>query len=108
MQIVIDIDEETLQDLYDSRYVSQHIKDVFRSGTPLSKGHKVIDAYALQEHLALVPMEDRTYREAVEIIDRFPSIIEADRRIENGKRRSESKVDLLSHVRQEEMRKRSG
>lgn len=50
----------------------------FNNGTPLPKGHKVIDAYALQEHLALVPMEDRTYCEAVEIIDRFPAITGAD------------------------------
>lgn len=54
------------------------------NGTPLPKGHKIIDEYALQEHLALVPMEDRTYREAVEIIDRFPSIIEADKAESEG------------------------
>lgn len=39
MQIVIKIDEETLQDLYDSRYVSPHIKEALRNGTPLPKGH---------------------------------------------------------------------
>ncbi len=54
------------------------------NGVSIPKGHKVIDAWELQEHLALVPMEDRTYREAVEIIDRFPSIIEVDRSEADG------------------------
>lgn len=53
--------------------------NAIRKGIPLPKGHKIIDATALQEHLALVPMEDRTFRETVDIIDWFPSIIEADK-----------------------------
>lgn len=57
----------------------QMFKQALTNSTPLPKGHKIIDEYALQEHLALVPMEDRTYREAVEIIESFPSIIEADK-----------------------------
>lgn len=58
MQIVIDIDEETLQDLYDSRYVSSHIKDVFRSATPLPIGHgRMIDADAF-----IATMEDVSKR----------------------------------------------
>lgn len=44
MQILIEIDKETLQDLYDSRYVSPHIKEALRTGIPLPKGHgKLVD-----------------------------------------------------------------
>lgn len=94
MQIVIDIDEETLQDLYDSRYVSPHIKDVFRNGTPLPKGHgRLIDADYLKDVILLhnyhgnnkyfVPYRDRKgYRlrdgEVNEAIINAPTIIEAD------------------------------
>lgn len=84
MQVVINIGEEIYK-----RTLPYKNEPVFSdysafihavaNGVPLPKGHKVIDAWALQEHLALVPMEDRTYREAVEIIDKFPSIIEAGR-----------------------------
>jgi hypothetical protein len=86
MQVVIKI-SETLKDIADkddiktfSHFMWQSILiDAIKNSTPVQKGHKIIDACALQEHLALVPMEDRTYREAVEIIDKFPSITEADR-----------------------------
>ena len=88
MEIVIKIDDERYKDIQriaEVQLESNHFKtaeQIIANGTPLPKGHKVIDAYALQEHLALVPMEDRTYHEAVEIIDRFPSIIEADKESE--------------------------
>lgn len=78
MQIVINISEKDYQ-LMKNGHIPFNVLDVIMNGTPLPKGHKIIDEYALQEHLALVPMEDRTYREAVEIIDWFPSIIEADK-----------------------------
>jgi len=39
IEFVVRLDQETLQDLYDSRYVSPHIKEVFRSATPLPEGH---------------------------------------------------------------------
>ena len=39
IEFVVRLDQETLQDLYDSRYVSPHIKEVFRNATPLPKGH---------------------------------------------------------------------
>lgn len=69
MQIVIDIDEETLQDLYDSRYVSSHIKDVFRSATPLQKGHgRLIDADDIDNHI-IGHVDTRS----------CPTIIEADK-----------------------------
>lgn len=43
MRILIDIDEETLQDIHDSRYVPSCIKDIFKSATPEPKiGHWVI------------------------------------------------------------------
>lgn len=79
MQIVIDIDEETLQDLYDSRYVSSHIKDVFRSATPLPKGHgRLIDADKIQfENNEFETYND--YSEAFNAIYFAPTIIEADR-----------------------------
>lgn len=82
MQIVIDIPEEDyrqIKEYYEKNDTVEATYSYIYHGTPLPKGHKIIDEYALQEHLALVPMEDRTYREAVEIIDWFPSIIEADR-----------------------------
>lgn len=80
MKIVIDIPKEMYKSAL-SGYLcgSETLVNAIKNGTPLPEGHKVIDAWALQEHLALVPMEDRTYREAVEIIDRFPVITEADR-----------------------------
>jgi hypothetical protein len=77
MQIVIKIPDEKYERLVYQDIIS--LRSYVENGIVLSKGHKIIDAYALQEHLALVPMEDRTYREAVEIIDRFPSILEADK-----------------------------
>lgn len=91
MQIVIEIDEklynymqtEEYDKHFDKRFDYQ-IRFAVKDGIPVQKGHKIIDAWALQEHLALVPMEDRIYREAVEIIDRFPSITEADRSEEDG------------------------
>ena len=86
MQIVINISEDLYEDIIahdrenrEGAKSAYYFEGLIQNGTPLPKGHKVIDAYALQEHLALVAMEDRTYREAVEIIDWFPSIIEADR-----------------------------
>lgn len=39
IELVVKLDQETLQDLYDSRYVSPHIKEVFRSATRIPKGH---------------------------------------------------------------------
>lgn len=39
IELVVKLDQKTLQDLYDSRYVSPHIKEVFRSATRLPKGH---------------------------------------------------------------------
>ena len=87
MQIVINIDDDLYKSIIGHRYKITYqqkcdyedLKNAIEDGVPLPKGHKIIDASSLQEHLALVPMKDRTYREAVEIIDRFPSIIEADR-----------------------------
>ena len=77
MQIVIDIDEETLQDFYDSRYVSPHIKEALRNGTHLPKGHgRLIDADAINRkdvNCANVPMN---------FIDTAPTIIEADKESE--------------------------
>lgn len=82
MQIVIDISDEKYERLVYQDIIS--LRSYIENGIVIPKGHKVIDAWELQEHLALVPMEDRTYREAVEIIERFPSIIEADRSEEDG------------------------
>ena len=84
MQVVINISDDLHEWINDPNkclgdYGIGDFIDLIKNATPLPKGHKVIDAYALQEYLALVPMEDRTYREAVEIIDRFPTIIEADK-----------------------------
>lgn len=39
IELVIKIDEETFQDILDSRYISPHIKECFRNAKPLSKGH---------------------------------------------------------------------
>lgn len=91
MQILINIDEVIYKRIlpYKDLPVISNLANDFpeithaiANGVPLPKGHKVIDAYVLQEHLALVPMEDRTYREAVEIIDKFPSITETDEEVE--------------------------
>lgn len=79
IELVIKIPKETYDFLKKYGTDGGIIEKAVLNGTPLPKGHKIIDEYALQEHLALVPMEDRTYREAVEIIDWFPSIIEADK-----------------------------
>ena len=83
MQVVIKIPEEEYNIIKKSKAPMSWVEHLIVDGTPLPKGHKIIDGYTLQEHLALVPMEDRTYREAVEIIDRFPPIIEADTESEN-------------------------
>lgn len=80
MQIVIDIPDEKYERLVYQDIIS--LRSYIENGIVIPKGHKVIDAFALQEHLALVPMEDRTYREAVEIIDKFPSITETDEEVE--------------------------
>lgn len=91
MQLVINIDEVIYKRIlpYKDVPVISNLANDFpelihavANGVPLPKGHKVIDAFALQEHLALVPMEDRTYREAVEIIDKFPPITETDEGVE--------------------------
>ena len=38
MKLVLDVDEDTIQNLFDSRYVSECIKDIFRiDATPLEK-----------------------------------------------------------------------
>jgi hypothetical protein len=77
MKIVIDIPEEEYKRLV---YIDMFkLREYIENGTPLPKGHKIIDATSLQEHLALVPMEDRTFRETVDIIDWFPSITETDK-----------------------------
>ena len=81
MKVVIEIPDfiyDTLIETGKYGFYRFDAKRAIKNGTALPKGHKIIDGYALQEHLALVPMEDRTYREAVEIIDWFPSIIESD------------------------------
>ena len=82
MKIVIDIPKSlyaNLPKIVNGSIASKRILDCVKNGTPLPKGHKIIDATSLQEHLALVPMEDRTFRETVDIIDWFPSIAEADK-----------------------------
>ena len=80
MQIMIDIPDEKYERLVYQDIIS--LRSYIENGIVIPKGHKVIDTWELQEHLALVPMEDRTYREAVEIIDRFPSITETDEGVE--------------------------
>ncbi len=83
VELVIKINEDTYKAIQrrvaNPKMMRDKVDIAIANGTPLPKGHEIIDKYALQEHLALVPMEDRTYREAVEIIDWFPSIIEADK-----------------------------
>ncbi len=52
VELVIKIDEETLQDLYNSRYVSPHIKEALRKGTQLPKGHgRIGDLDALEQEI---------------------------------------------------------
>ncbi len=54
IELVIRLDQETLQDLYDSRYVSSHIKEVFRGATPLPKGHgSLIDIQDVMKKVSL-------------------------------------------------------
>lgn len=79
MKIVIDIPEDIYRKALDGNFNVTVFNDAVRKSTPLSKGHKIIDATSLQEHLALVPMEDRAFRETVDIIDWFPSITETDK-----------------------------
>lgn len=87
IQVIIEIPKElynrlTADSRIDREYYLEDGEDLCKavqSGVPIPEGHKAIDAYALQRDLALVPMGNRTYRKAVEIIDRFPSIIEMDK-----------------------------
>ena len=82
MQIVIDIDEETLQDFYDSRYVSPHIKEALRNGTPLLKGHgDLIDKSNLLTVTDYDGENEKTYV-LYEEIENAPIIIEADKESE--------------------------
>lgn len=92
IELVIRLDQETLQDLYDSRYVSSHIKEVFRSATPLPKGHgRLIDADLLDKCLEneQVNLEDELSEAfddgltwASEVASKSPTIIEADKEYE--------------------------
>jgi len=82
MQIVIDIDEETLQDFYDSRYVSPHIKEALRNGTPLPKGHgNLIDKSNLLTVTDYDGENEKTYV-LYEEIENAPIIIEANKESE--------------------------
>ncbi len=71
IELVVRLDQETLQDLYDSRYVSPHIKEVFRSAKSLPKGHGdlidvndlditeiITDDYSGNQELEVVLKED--------------------------------------------------
>lgn len=82
MELVIKIPDELYNDIKTHPLFSSDIPAIERAiknGTPLPKGHKIIDEYALQEGLALIPVEDRTFRKAVEFIEHFPEVFDADK-----------------------------
>ena len=79
-EFIIKIDEETLQDLYDSRYVSPHIKEALRSAIPLPKGHGVLkDADALLISEKPKGIADDVWKEShiYKLLSNAPTIIEA-------------------------------
>lgn len=58
IELVIKIDEETFQDILDSRYISPHIKECFRNAKSLPKGHgDLID----KKELLKQPMDFANY-----------------------------------------------
>ena len=74
-----------LQDLYDSRYVSPHIKEAFRSATLLSKGHgKLKDADELhsifEEKCAAYNVDNLSFISDMDMhFDLAPTRVEADK-----------------------------
>lgn len=75
IELVVKLDQETLQDLYDSRYVSPHIKEVFRSATCLPKGHgDIVDI----EKLADMFWDDNSMEITKDDLVRIEPIIKAD------------------------------
>jgi len=79
IELVVRLDQETLQDLYDSRYVSPHIKEVFKSANPLPKGHgRLIDERQINEckQVGLIIQDDAVTRC---LVTDAPTIIEAER-----------------------------
>lgn len=87
IELVIKVDEEILQDLYDGRYVSQHIKEALRCGKPLPKGHgDLIDRNSVDDFLLPRQDSDAEWCATGETIKRLirdafkkaPTIIEAD------------------------------
>ncbi len=88
IELVIKIDEETLQDLYDSRYVSPHIKEALRNGTPLPKGHGVLKdtdvmINKLCTHEASELFGSVTCAEILDFINDEKPIIDADKDMDN-------------------------
>lgn len=74
MKIIIDISEEVKEDFTKRGLQKGVIAQAIDNGTPIAAGRQLIDKWKLLECLALVPMEDRTYLEANEIIADFPTI----------------------------------
>ena len=78
IEFVVRLDQETLQDLYDSRYVSPHIKEVFRSATPLPKGHGRIVDIGPYEGKVIASRKYCGVNKLVEVAE-LDTIIEADK-----------------------------
>lgn len=80
MQILINIDKETLQDLYDSRYVSPHIKEALRSGTQLPEHGDLVDRDELLTSERPRGIADDVWKEShiYKLLSNAKPIIEAD------------------------------
>ena len=80
MQILINIDKETLQDLYDNRYVSPHIKEALRNGIPLPEHGDLVDRDELLTSERPRGIADDVWKEShiYKLLSNAKPIIEAD------------------------------
>lgn len=87
MQIVIDIPKDEYKEIYNGQfdtggYFKANLRDAFRHGTPLPKGHgRLIDADVLFDEYEKTGWFDNADRDGIaeKILLNAPTIIEADK-----------------------------
>lgn len=87
MRIVIDIPKDAYKEIYNGQfdtggYFKANLRDAFRHGTPLPKGHgRLIDADALFDKFEEVDWFNNADRDEVaeKILLDAPTIVEADK-----------------------------
>lgn len=107
IELVIKLDEEYIKQIDKLRFLIGGIEDrslqinvinAIKNGTTLPKGHgRLIDEGLLQEKLALIPMEERTFRRTVEELENAPTV-EAIPKAEYENRLKADLVAMLTDI----------